>query len=159
MPEELLNVIEVRVRKIVLLLPEYTPSIVSIGDPRILQTKPGANRGNFRIIIQGASLVNVGGETSYGYQIATWEMPITLYGMWGPNIKASYDAHRSERDRVLLHLMRYPSLGGLEDITGARIYSASEPQLWELESGNWVSSTMRMRITQRFVVEPLMDLL
>ena len=143
----MLKPIEQRLLVVVQTLNRYNDTNTSIVDPRILSrhlTQP------FRIVIEEGNLVSREGGSSYQWKTSVWEIPLTIYGQWHTSIKTNYDQLRDERDTVIQHIERYPTLGGLEGVTYFHPYRADAPRPYESsEAGSLLYATIYCRVTTK----------
>lgn len=127
--------------------------------------KDGGNqnisRGDYRILGKGlkrAIILNPGpirdhGTAQFPRRMRTlWIINIELYILFQDDVSAIADAIRDDRQTIIDHLDKYPTLNGTVGVVVARLEGAAEPQVMLGENHQWWRQVLPMAVEERVTV-------
>jgi len=124
-----------------------TSQNLSQGDYRIL------GRGLSRaVILQPGSIREREVAQSPRRMRTVWDIYVELYIPFTGEMSTIATALRTDRQELLDHLDKYPTLNGITGVIHAMIVRGDEPRVWVGESGNWWRQVLNMSVEERVTV-------
>lgn len=128
------NTVESGLLTVIQVLSNYDGNNSSRGDYRIL------GKGNSRNVILNPGSIPSREIIAAPRRVGTiWEIIIELHIPFSGEISTVRNNLRTDRQELLDHIDKYPTLNGVSGVTHAFITSGREPFVWQGESSNyWV---------------------
>ena len=120
-----------------------------------------SDRGDYRVLMCGvprAIVVNPGSianreVVALPRRIQTeWEIIIELFIPFAGEISTASAAIRADRQEILDHLDKYPTLNGVSGVVSAFVRGGGEPEVWAGESNSYWKQSMVMRVQENSTV-------
>lgn len=117
-----------------------------------------SDRGDYRILGSGVTRAiilnpgNIGNREVVGFprRIQTdWEIIIELFIPFSGELSTASAAIRTDRQELLDHLDKYPTLNGTANVLHALVVGGQDPEVWTGESNSYWKQTLLMRVTER----------
>ena len=121
-------------------------------------TKGNSSQGDYRILGKGvkrAVIVNPGAirgreVTAAPRRVRTlWTINIELYVPFKGEISTTAKAIRVDRQEIIDHIDKYPTLDSTANVINAFITSGREPEIWKGGSRNWWRQVMTCEVEER----------
>lgn len=117
------------------------------------------DRGDYRVLGSGvtrAVVINPGSISNREVvglprRIQTeWEILIELFVPFQGEISTASAAIRADRQELLDHLDKYPTINGVANVTHAFVGHGTEPEVWSGESQSFWKQTLVMRVLETY---------
>jgi hypothetical protein len=125
------------------LLSNYSSTNSSTGDYRILNQ--GVRRA---VIFEPGSILN---RTHHAYPrilSTTWEILISLHVNWGGSPVEAGSRIRTDRQEIMDHFDKYPTLNGVSGCIQSFIVSSRQPEMWGGENNTWWRQELILHINE-----------
>tara|TARA_R110000824_G_scaffold11293_6_gene49355 strand:- start:3678 stop:4124 length:447 start_codon:yes stop_codon:yes gene_type:complete len=120
-----------------------------------------SDRGDYRVLGTGvtrAVVLNPGSISNREVvalprRVQTeWEIIIELFVPFSGEISIASAAIRTDRQELLDHLDKYPTLNGVSGVVHAFVRGGSDPEVWAGESSSYWKQSLVMRILENQTV-------
>jgi hypothetical protein len=142
------DTVEAGLLSVIRLLANYSDTNSSRGDYRVLA------RGVERAVVLAPGSIPSRDVIAAPRRVSTvWEILIQLLVPYGGEISTAAEKIRTDRQELMDHIDRYPTLNGVSNIVHAFVEGGRQPERWEGESRNWWTQTLTMRVIEHVTVE------
>jgi len=129
------------------LLSNYNQENSSIGDYRIL------GRGVVRaVVLMPGGIPRREVLAAPRYVHTLWVINVELYIPFLTDISDIHEAMRVDRQELIDHIDKYPTLNKVADVVNAFITGATEPEEWIGESRRWWRQVLRCEVSENVTV-------
>lgn len=138
------SAVETALLNVIKLMSEYDDGNASAGDYRILAT--GVQRA---VVTQPAPFGPRNVEAVPRRMRTEWIINLELYEQFSQDVSEIAARVRSDRQGLIDHIDKYPTLNGTTGVIHALLISGQEPQVLIGENRNWWQQTMRVSVETR----------
>lgn len=114
------------------------------------------SQGDYRVLGQGRMVAVVLNPGSFDSKVVAervhqrdWQINIELFLGYQGDVSDLKTAIRQERQKVIDHIDKYPTLGGTEGVVLARITGGDEPEVWKIGVRNFWLQKLRCTVQER----------
>lgn len=141
------STVEAGLLAVILKLANYSSVNASQGDYRILGK--GVTRA---VVLQPGAIITREVVAAPRRMRTLWAINIELYISFKGELSTSAAAIRTDRQELIDHIDKYPTLDGITDVIFAMIVSGMEPEIRLGENRRWWRQVLFCRVEERATV-------